>query len=127
VLSASAPSRGGALFLLACRQKENALRIALGWMAVIGLLCVGGPARADYDLVVKKNCLACHYVDKRKYGPSFQQVAAKYADQKNAAEVLAKKIRRGGTGVWGVDVMPPQPQVSTAEGRALAIYVLSLK
>ena len=110
-----------------CRQKENPLRIALGWMAVIGLLGAVEPARADYDLVVKKNCLACHYVDKRKYGPSFQQVAAKYADQKNAAEVLAKKIRRGGTGVWGVDVMPPQPQVSVAEARALATYVLSLK
>jgi cytochrome c len=91
------------------------------------MLVIAGPVRADYDLVVKKNCLACHYVDKRKYGPSFQQVAAKYADQKKAAEVLAKKIRRGGTGVWGIDVMPPQPQVSAAEARALAEYVLSLK
>ena len=71
--------------------------------------------RADYDLVVKKNCLACHQIDKRKYGPNFKEVAAKYADQKNAADVLAKKIRRGGTGVWGQDIMPPQPQVSAAE------------
>ena len=103
------------------------MRVTLQWIAVIGLLGVAGPVRADYDLVVKKNCLACHYVDKRKYGPSFQQVAAKYADQKNAAEVLAKKIRRGGTGVWGIDVMPPQPQVSAADARALAKYVLSVK
>ena len=103
------------------------MQIALRWVAVISLLGVVGPVRADYDLVVKKNCLACHYVDKRKYGPSFQQVAAKYADQKNAAEVLAKKIRRGGTGVWGEDVMPAQPQVSAAEARALAAYVLSVK
>ncbi len=103
------------------------MQITLPWIAVIGLLGLAGPVRADYDLVVKKNCLACHYVDKRKYGPSFQQVAAKYADQKNAAEVLAKKIRRGGTGVWGEDVMPPQPQVSATEARALAAYVLSVK
>ena len=96
-------------------------------MAVIGLLGSAGPVRADYDLAVKKNCLACHYVDKRKYGPSFQQVAAKYADQKNAAELLAKKIRRGGTGVWGIDVMPSQPQVSATEARTLAKYVLSVK
>lgn len=96
-------------------------------MVVIGVLGGAGPVRADYDLVVKKNCLACHYVDKRKYGPSFQQVAAKYAEQKNAAEVLARKIRRGGTGVWGQDVMPPQPQVSAAEARVLATYVLSVK
>ena len=91
------------------------LRITIGWLALIGLSAAVGPARADYDLVVKKNCLACHYVDKRKYGPSFQQIAARYVDDKKATQVLIKKIRRGGTGVWGVwgeDVMPAQPQVS---------------
>ena len=103
------------------------MRITLRWFAVIGMLGVLGPVRADYDLAIKKNCLACHYVDKRKYGPSFQQIAVKYADQKNATEVLAKKIRRGGTGVWGEDVMPAQPQVSAVEARALATYVLSVK
>ena len=103
------------------------MRIALQWIAVIGLAGAAGPVRADYDLVVKKNCLACHQVDKRKYGPNFKEIAAKYADQKNAADVLARKIRRGGTGVWGQDVMPPQPQVSAAEALVLARYVLSLK
>ena len=48
------------------------MRIALRWIAVIGLLGAAGPALADYDLVVKKNCLACHQVDKRKYGPNFK-------------------------------------------------------
>ena len=103
------------------------MRITLQCLAVIGLLGSAGPVHADKDLALKKNCAACHYVDKRKYGPSFQEVAAKYADQKIAAELLAKKIRRGGTGVWGIDVMPPQPQVSATEARALATYVLSLK
>ena len=122
---ANALPRGSAFDF--CRTKENPLRVMLQWIAVIGLLGAAGPVRADYDLVLKKNCLACHQVDKRKYGPNFKEVAAKYADQKNAADILAKKIRRGGTGVWGQDVMPPQPQVSAAEARALAQYVLSLK
>ncbi len=103
------------------------MRTTLHWMAIVGVLGTAGPAYADADLAMKKNCGACHYVDKRKYGPSFQQIATKYADQKNATDVLAKKIRRGGTGVWGEDVMPPQPQVSAADARALATYVLSLK
>ena len=103
------------------------MRVTLQWIAVIALLGPAGPVHADYDLVVKKNCLACHQIDKRKYGPNFKEVAAKYADQKKAADMLAKKIRRGGTGVWGPDVMPPQPQVSDAEARVLARYVLSLK
>lgn len=103
------------------------MRIALLGLVVVGLLGCAGSAHADYELVVKKNCLACHQVDKRKYGPNFKEVAARYADQKNAADILARKIRRGGTGVWGPDVMPPQPQVSAAEARLLAQYVLSLK
>ncbi len=103
------------------------MRIALHGLALTGVLLVAGPARADFDLVVKKNCLACHQLDKRKYGPNFKEVAAKYADQKNAVDLLAKKIRRGGTGVWGQDVMPPQPQVSAKEAQAIATYVLSLK
>ena len=123
--TANALPRGSAFAFW--RTKENPLRLTLHWIAVVGLLGAAGPVRADYDLVVKKNCLACHQIDKRKYGPNFKEVAAKYADQKNAADVLAKKIRRGGTGVWGPDVMPPQPQVSAAEARALAQYVLSLK
>jgi cytochrome c len=107
-------------------MKENPLRIMLRSIAVIGLLAAG-PVYADYDLVVKKNCLACHQIDKRKYGPNFKEIAAKYANQKNAADVIARKIRRGGTGVWGQDIMPPQPQVSAAEALVLARYVLSLK
>ena len=103
------------------------MRSTVQWMVIVGLLGSAGSACADNDLALKKNCAACHYVDKRKYGPSFQQVAAKYAGQKNAVDVLAKKIRRGGTGVWGEDVMPPQPQVSAAEARILATYVLSLQ
>jgi cytochrome c len=90
------------------------------------MMVCAAPARADYDLVVKKNCLACHQIDKRKYGPNFKEIAAKYADQKNAADMLAKKIRRGGTGVWGIDVMPAQPQVSAKEAQSIASYVLSL-
>jgi cytochrome c len=103
------------------------LRIAIQWITVTSLLGIAGPVHADFDLVLKKNCLACHQIDKRKYGPNFKEVAAKYADQKDAVDVLAKKIRLGGTGVWGVDVMPPQPQVSAAEARTLAQYILSVK
>jgi cytochrome c len=84
-------------------------------------------AHADYDLVVKKNCLACHSIDKRKYGPKLNEIAAKYANDKNAVNKLAKKIKGGGTGVWGIDVMPPQPQVSKAEAVLLAKYVMTLK
>ena len=84
-------------------------------------------AFADYDLLVKSNCLACHYIDKRKYGPKLNEVAAKYVNDTNAADTLAKKIKAGGSGVWGEDMMPPQPQLSDADALTLAKYILSLK
>lgn len=84
-------------------------------------------AFADYDLLVKSNCLACHYIDKRKYGPKLNEVAAKYANESNVAETLAKKIKAGGSGVWGEDVMPPQAQLSDADALTLAKYILALK
>ena len=86
-----------------------------------------GFAYADYALLVKSNCLACHAIDKRKYGPTLNEVAAKYANDPKAEKKLAKKIKAGGTGVWGADVMPPQPQLSKADALILAKYVLSLK
>lgn len=98
-------------------------------IALLLALCVGGMnlAHADQELLQKKNCFACHSVDKRKYGPKFIDVATKYANDSRAAAKLAKKIRSGSSGVWGEDQMPPQPQVSDAEALALAKYVLSLK
>jgi len=84
-------------------------------------------ARADQELLQKNNCFACHSIDKRKYGPRLVDVAAKYAGQPDAVAKLAKSIQVGGEGVWGLDQMPPQPQVSDADALALAKYILSLK
>lgn len=91
------------------------------------ILVVPGIAYADYELLVKSNCLACHYIDKRKYGPKLNEVAAKYANDKKAVEKLAKKIKKGGSGAWGAEPMPPQPQLSNADALILAKYVMSLK
>ena len=88
-------------------------------------------AHADTEqlqaLLQKNNCLACHMIDKRKYGPKLQEVAEKYAEDKGALNRLAKKIKAGGTGVWGEDIMPPQPHVSNADAKKLAELILSLK
>jgi cytochrome c len=99
----------------------------IGFLALLILSSAADFAHADYDLLVKSNCLACHYIDKRKYGPKLNEIAAKYVNESNAVEVLAKKIKAGGSGVWGEDMMPPQPQLSDASALVLAKYILSLK
>jgi cytochrome c len=94
-----------------------------------GALAVAGAASAQSaeDLAKAKNCLACHQVDKKLVGPSYKEIAAKYAGQKDAAAKLATKIRAGGVGVWGQVPMPANPQVNEKEAETLARWVLSLK
>lgn len=79
------------------------------------------------QLAKKSNCLVCHTVDKKKVGPSFRDVAAKYRGDAEAEARLADKIAKGGSGVWGVMAMPPSPQVGEADRKTLARFVLSLK
>jgi cytochrome c len=92
------------------------------------LAIVAAPAAfASADLAQKKNCLACHQTDKKLVGPSYKEVAAKYAGQKDAAAKLADKIMKGGTGVWGQVPMPANPQVNAEEAKTLATWVLTIK
>ena len=88
---------------------------------------VATPALADLQLATAKNCMACHAVDKKLVGPSYKDVAAKYKDNAGAADMLAAKIIKGGSGVWGQIPMPANPQVSEADAKKLAAWVLSTK
>jgi cytochrome c len=96
-------------------------------LVLAAVAAIAGPALADQKLAQDKNCLACHAVDKKLVGPGFQDVAAKYAGQKDAADKLAVKIQKGGSGVWGPVPMPANTQVNDAEAKKLATWVLSLK
>ena len=79
------------------------------------------------ELAKKYNCLACHQTDKKLVGPSYKDVAAKYAKDKDAVAKLAEKIQKGGTGVWGQIPMPANPQVNADEAKTLATWVLTVK
>jgi len=100
------------------------LRPALLACAMVAL----SPAvQADMALSQKKNCMSCHAVDKKIVGPSFKEIAAKYAKDKKAEAMLAEKIIKGGKGVWGEMAMPPNSQVTPAEAKTLAKWVLATK
>jgi cytochrome c len=88
---------------------------------------VAGPAFANADLAQKKNCMACHAVDKKLVGPAYKDVSAKYAGQKDAVDKLAAKVIKGGAGVWGPVPMPANPAVSEAEAKQLVQWILSQK
>ena len=84
-------------------------------------------AFANADLAQKKNCMACHAVDKKVVGPGYKEVAAKYAGQKDAVDKLAQKVIKGGAGVWGPVPMPANAQVSEAEAKQLVQWIMTLK
>ncbi len=101
--------------------------IALPTLTALAAITFTSATLANAELAQKKNCMACHAVDKKIVGPAYKDVAAKYAKDKDAAAKLADKIIKGGSGVWGPVPMPANAQVSPAEAKQLAAWVLSAK
>jgi cytochrome c len=103
------------------------MKSLLSLVALAAGVMSAAPAFANAELAQKKNCMACHAVDKKVVGPAYKDVAAKYADQKDAVAKLTQKVIKGGAGVWGPVPMPANPQVTEAEAKQLVQWVLSLK
>ena len=82
-------------------------------------------AAAAEALAKKEGCLKCHAVDKKVVGPAYQDVAKKYAGQKDAEVALAKSIKAGGSGKYGPIPMPAQTALSDADAATLAKWVLA--
>ena len=78
-------------------------------------------------LASSKNCLACHAIDHAKVGPAYEDVAAKYAGKPGAVAKLTTAIEQGVSGVWGPIPMPAEPQVTPAQAKELATWVLQQK
>lgn len=70
------------------------------------------------------NCTACHQIDKKFIGPSFQEIAAKYKADSGAETNLIEKVKTGGSGVWGAIPMPPSA-LRDEDIRALVKWILS--
>lgn len=92
-------------------------------IAIALVAAVSTPAFANLALAQKNACMACHAVDKKVVGPSYQDVAKKYAGK--SADELAKSIKAGGSGKWGPVPMPAQAALSDADAKTLAAWILS--
>ena len=73
----------------------------------------------------KYACLACHAPNSKIIGPSYAEVAAKYKGDATAATTLAKKIKAGGSGVWGAIPMPSHPDMNDNDLQALVAWCLA--
>jgi cytochrome c len=89
------------------------------------LYLVSSSAFANLELAQKNACMACHGVENKVLGPAFKAVAEKYKGNKDAEALVMASIKKGGSGKWGSVPMPAQANVSDADAKTLAKWILS--
>ena len=96
------------------------MKAALVVIAVAGLFAAGAAqAQSGAEVVKAKGCLNCHEMDKKKVGPGFKEIAAKYKGSKDAAANLTAALKEGKSHM--------KVAASDAELKAAVQYVLSRK
>jgi cytochrome c len=106
-------------------MKRIVTLLGLGAALIIAASAHAEDAAKAKQLAMSKNCLTCHMVDKKLVGPAYTEVAKKYHGNKEAEEMLVKKVIAGGSGVWGQIPMPPNP-IKEEEARILVEWILSM-
>jgi len=77
-------------------------------------------------LIEGSDCLSCHQFNRKSIGPAYVDVARKYHNDSTATARLVRKIRQGGSGVWGQVAMAAHPNLTDDQGSAMVAYILSL-
>src|SRR5205823_9041073 len=72
------------------------------------------------------DCLSCHQLNRKSIGPAYVDVARKYHGDSTATARLVRKIRGGGSGVWGNVTMPAHPNLTDEQASAMLAYIMSL-
>lgn len=89
-----------------------------------------GQHAAGLSMIQKSDCLNCHAIDRRVVGPSFTEIAQRYAeveDIKAAVQTTANRIKNGSSKVWGEIPMLPHADMTRKETEAIVRWVFSLK
>jgi cytochrome c len=78
-------------------------------------------------IVLGSDCATCHKPDLRVSGPSYAEIADKYAADPTKISMLAGKIIKGGKGVWGETAMTAHPNMSQQDAEAAVKYIYYFK
>ena len=84
------------------------------------------PVATGRKLIEANDCLSCHQFNRKSIGPAYVDVARKYHNDSTATARLVRKIRQGGSGVWGQVAMSAHPSLTTEQASAMVAYILSL-
>jgi cytochrome c len=102
-----------------------ALMLGAAASLVATAACAAPDAQRGRTVANANACMGCHAVDRKLVGPSFQQIAAKYKGDAQAPVKLARKVKEGGSGVWGMIPMPAHQSMSDADIRVVVDWVLA--
>ena len=86
-----------------------------------------GATPAAEKLVAGSNCSSCHAADQKIVGPSYKQIADKFAGKPGAAATLVHAIKNGHVGTWGKIPMPSHKHLSTADTQKIVAWILAMK
>ncbi|CAB3762813.1 cytochrome C [Burkholderia puraquae] len=115
--------------MMSVRMKQMKRWMVQGAAAAAVVAGTLGAAHADVGdglKVARSNaCMGCHAVDRKLVGPSFKDIAARYKSDPQAVAKLSKKVKEGGSGVWGAIPMPAHPRMSDADVRSVVEWVLA--
>lgn len=84
------------------------------------------PPQNAAALLSEYNCTTCHQVDGTSVGPSYREVADRYADREDAHAYLQRVLIDGSAGVWGEHQMPAHDYLSDTVREILVDYILEL-
>jgi cytochrome c len=109
-------------------SKHRGRWLALGSVLAFWLpsaLAIAADAPVDVGAALTHyRCYICHSDREPLAGPAFADIAARYRDRQDAVSYIAQNIMTGRSGsTWH---MPPHPELSPAEARAMAQYIMSL-
>ena len=99
--------------------------MALGFAAARAETPAPPSSRDVHALLDAYKCSICHDERDPRAGPSYAEIAHAYRGRQGGFGHLLSVIKQGehGGGPWH---MPPHPEVSDAEARAMARYILSV-
>ena len=95
--------------------------------ATVSTLSSNPDYQKGLELIAKSDCLTCHKVSEKLTGPAYKDVAAKYENTDENVAMLAGKVIKGGSGVWGAIPMTPHAQLSEADAKQMVKYILLLR
>lgn len=77
-------------------------------------------------LIGRSDCKTCHNTYRKTIGPAYVDIAKKYQTTEDNIKLLSHKVKNGGYGVWGSQIMSAHPDLPDADIRLMVEYILEL-